>query len=145
MLTSRFVALVERNAPALTRAALKDFSFYRTPPYDLEAQISAAYHNLGKWIGDLNDDAVRAEYESLGATRFRQGVPLAEAVYTLVLVKHHLLRFVRDRAMVDLSGDRVVTGFFDRAMYYLARGYGEEATREDDPAAVAPAGQRAAS
>lgn len=167
MLASRLIELVETHADTLTQAVLKDLStnprtraFHLVPSYELEARVFATYHNLGKWIGDLNDDAVRAEYEPWGATRFRQGVPLADVAYALILVKHHLRRFVRNHGMVEFSGDRVIAGdligvqlygiqelnamvgeFFDRAMYYLARGYGEAANRQDDTAGVRSPGR----
>jgi hypothetical protein len=117
--------------------------------------VFATYHNLGKWIGDPSDDAVRTEYESWGAKRFRQGIPLSEIVYALILVKHHLRRFVRNHGLVEPSSDRVVSGdligvqlygiqelnymvgeFFDRAMYHLARGYEDAANRRPSPASA---------
>jgi hypothetical protein len=112
------------------------------PHDELESRISALYRNLGNWIGDPSDDAVRAEYEEWGGRRFREGVPLSEIVYALILTKHHLRRFVRDHGLVEAAPDRVDWGevlpvhlygiqelnamvgeFFDRALYYLARGY----------------------
>ena len=145
MLTSRLVRLAGTHAGALTQAVLKDFSFHRVPPPDLEARVFATYHNLGTWMDDRNDDAVRAEYERWGARRFRQGVPLAEAAYALILVKHHLRRLVRARDIVELSADVAVAEFFDRALYYLARGYAEEATCQDDPAGARSPSRRAGS
>jgi hypothetical protein len=155
MLSSRLIELIETHADALTKEALKDLatnartpSFHLVPSDELEARVFATYHNLGRWISAPNDDAVQAEYESWGAKRLRQGIPLSEIVYALILIKHHLRRFVRDHGVVEFSGDRVagadlvgvqlhgiqelnymVGEFFDRAMYYLARGYEAEAAR----------------
>jgi hypothetical protein len=163
MHSTRLIELIETHADGLTQDALKDLatnphtrSFRLVPPDELEARIFATYHNLGKWIGDPNDDAVRAEYESWGAERLRQGIPLSEIVYALILIKHHLRRFVRDHGLVEFSGDRLVPGdligvqlhgiqelnylvgeFFDRAMYYLARGYEQEANRRPNPVSAA--------
>jgi len=164
MLVPRLIELIETHADALTQEALKDFATNpRTPSFglvarnELEARVFAMYHNLGKWITNQSEDAVRAEYESWGAKRFRQGIPLSEIVYALILVKHHLRRFVRDHGLVEFSGDRVVGGdmigvqlyaiqdlnymvgdFFDRAMYYLARGYELEAKRAPSTTEVKP-------
>ena len=132
MLTSRLIHLAATHAAALTQAVVKDFSLHRAVPPDLETRVFATYRNLGTWIDDLNDDAVRAEYGRWGARRFRQGVPLAEAAYALILVKHHLRRFVRTRGLAEFSADDAVGEFFDRAMYYLTRGYAEEAARQDE-------------
>jgi hypothetical protein len=158
----RLIELIETHADGLTQAALKDLatnprtrSFHLVPRDELEARTFATYHNLGKWIGDPSEGAVRAEYESWGAKRFRQGIPLSEIVYALILIKHHLRQFVRDHGLIELSGDRVASGevigvqlygiqelnylvgeFFDRAMYYLTRGYEEEASRQSSPAST---------
>ncbi len=155
MISARLIELIETHADRLTQDALKDLtsnprtaSFRLVPKDELEARVFATYRNLGKWIGDPRDDAVRAEYEEWGATRFRQGIPLSEIVYALILVKHHLRRFVRNHGVVEFSGDRVpsadmlgvqlysiqelnymVGEFFDRATYHLARGYEAEAIR----------------
>ena len=85
--------------------------------------------------------------EQMGRTRFREGVPVSELVYALVVTKHHLRRYIRDHGLVDFAGDRVVPDellplelhsiqelnyqvgeFFDRALYHLARGYEMEAS-----------------
>ena len=163
MLSARLIELIEAHADGLTRNALKDLatnprtrSFHLVPPEELEARVFATYHNLGRWIGDPSDDAVRAEYEGWGAKRLRQGIPLSEIVYALILVKHHLRRFVRNHGLVEFSGDRAVPGdllgvqlhgiqelnymigeFFDLAMYYLARGYEQESNRRPSPASAA--------
>src|SRR4051812_10531752 len=112
MLASRLIELVETHAGLITRDVLKDLStnfrtraFHRVPVSELDALVFAAYHNLAKWIGDLNDDTVRTEYQAWGVTRFRQGVPLAETAYALILVKQHLREFVRNHGILEFSGD----------------------------------------
>ena len=154
MLQARLIELIERHADGLTAKALRDIatnphtrSFHQIPHDELEARVFATYHNLGNWIANLDHDAVREDYESWGAKRARQGIPLSEIVYALNLVKHHLRQFVRDHGLVESSTNRwdpaeligvhlvsiqelnyMVGEFFDRAMYHLARGY-EAATK----------------
>jgi hypothetical protein len=162
VLSARLIELIQTHADALTREALQDLAtnprtrgFHLVPRDELQARVFTTYHNLETWIGDPSDDAVRADYESWGARRFRQGIPLSEIVYALILIKHHLRRFVRDHGLVQYSGDRVAPGellgvqlytiqelnymvgeFFDRAMYYLARGYEQEADRQPSAASA---------
>ena len=149
MLAAKLIRLIEAHANGLTRQALQDLStnprtraFHLVPRDELETRVSALYRNLGAWIGDPSDDAVRKEYEDWGGRRFREGIPLSEIVYALILTKHHLRRFIREHGLVDTATDRIDWGemlpmqmqgiqelndmvgeFFDRAMYYLARGY----------------------
>ena len=153
MLGQRLIQLIKDNAETLTKETLHDLltnprtpTFRKVPHEEIEERIHALFANLGNWIGDPKDDAVRAAYEDWGRKRFRQGIPISEIVYTLILAKHHLRRYIRDHGLVEFSGDRVtpaelvpvqlhavqelnalVGEFFDRALYYLARGYEEAA------------------
>ncbi len=149
MLVIRLIQLIENHAKSLTQEAMQDvltnentMSFQKVPKAELEPRIASLYQNLGKWLGDPNDDDIRQEYESWGRTRFRQGIPFSEIVYVLMLTKRHLRKFIRDHGLIIFSGDRVtpdelvpvelyaiqefnylVGDFFDRALYYLVRGY----------------------
>ena len=105
-------------------------------------RIAALYQNLGKWISDPKDNEICQEYELWGRSRFRQEIPFSEIVYVLMLTKKHLRKFIREHGLVTFSGDQVtpdelipvelyaiqelnylVGDFFDRALYYLVRGY----------------------
>lgn len=153
MLSQRLIQLIQDHADGLTRETVQDIltnpataSFRRVPRAEMEERIGALYRNLGNWIGDPGDAAVRAEYEDWGRKRCRQGIPISEIVYALILGKHHLRRYIRDHGLVEFSGDRIAPGellpvqlhglqelnamvgeFFDRALYYLTRGFEAEA------------------
>lgn len=160
MLTSRLVQLVETHAGSLAQEAVQDMlsnertsSFWKVPRAELEPRLAALYQNLGKWLAAPEEDGIREEYEHWGRTRFRQGIPLCEIIYSVILSKKHLRRFIREHGLVAFSGDRVAPGelvpvelygiqelnylvgdFFDQALYYLASGY-EAAARERRSAA----------
>ena len=153
MLGARLMQLIEAHAGALTHDVIKDLtthertpSFRRLKPSELEGRIASLFENLGKWIGNPDERAVRREYEEMGRARFREGVRVSELVYALLLSKQHLRRYIRDYGLVDFAGDRIVPGellpvelhsiqelnyqvgeFFDRALFHLARGYELEA------------------
>jgi len=153
MLAARLIRLIEDHSEELTRKVLRDLttnprtrSFQSVPRDELESRIGDLYRNLGAWIGDPRDEAVQAEYEAWGRRRLRQGILLSEIVYALLLIKHHLARYIREHGLVEFSGDAAPLGdylpvhlhglqelshmvgeFFDRALYYLARGYEAEA------------------
>jgi hypothetical protein len=153
MLGARLLLLIQSHAGPLTTETLQDLttnertaSFRRLPAAEVESRIALLFNNLAKWIGDPNDEAVRREYEEMGRTRFREGVPVSELVYAIILTKKHLRRYIREHGLVDFAGDRVMPGellplelhsiqelnyqvgeFFDRALFYLARGYEAEA------------------
>jgi hypothetical protein len=149
MLGSRLLLLIQAHAGSLTHDVVTDLmtnertpAFRRLNPADVETRVAALFYNLGKWIGDADEDAVQAEYEDLGRTRFREGVPVSELVYALVITKNHMRRYIREHGLVDFAGDRIVPEellpielhsiqelnyqvgeFFDRALYHLARGF----------------------
>jgi hypothetical protein len=160
MLGARLLQLIESHAGPLAREVVDDLmTNERTPAFrrlnaaDVETRVSAVFYGLGKWLDDADDDAVRDEYEDMGRTRFRQGVPVSELVYALLITKSHLRRYIREHGLVDFAGDRVappellplelhsiqdfnyrVGDFFDRALYHLARGFEAAALEAAHPA-----------
>jgi hypothetical protein len=156
MLGARLLQLIQAHAGALTYDVIKDLranertqTFSQLSVADLESRVAALYWNLGKWIGNADDSAIRDEYEAMGRSRYREGVRVSELVYALLLTKQHLRRYIRDHGLVDFAGDRVVPDellplelhsiqelnyqvgeFFDRALYHLARGYEAEAAAQ---------------
>ena len=149
MLSRRLIKLIETHAESLAHEVVEDVqinehtrSLVRIPKEELGSRVLALYRNLGNWIGDPNDDAIRHEYEQWGRTRCQQGVPMSEIAFCLILIKKHLRMYIREHAAVVFSGDRLVSGemvplelysiqelnyvvgdFFDRALYYLLLGY----------------------
>jgi len=113
MLGARLMQLIEAHAPALTRDVVQDLTtnehtptFARLKPAQLEERVSSLCWNLGKWIGNADDNVVRQEYEDMGRMRFREGVPVSELVFSLLLTKKHLRRYIRDYGLVDFAGNQ---------------------------------------
>ena len=149
MLSIHLIKLIENHAESLTREVVQDLranehttSQVQIPQDELASRIFTLYRNLGNWLGDPNDDAIRNEYEKWGSIRRSQGIPPSELVYCLILTKKHLRHYIREHWSVVFSGDRIASGelaplelysiqelnylvgdFFDRALYYLLRGY----------------------
>src|SRR5262249_33941485 len=143
----------QAHAGPLTQDILEDLrtnertaAFSRLNPADVETRVSALFYNLGKWIGNADENVIRGEYEEMGRTRCREGVHISELIYALLICKHQLRRYIREHGLEDFAGDRIrpeellpldlysiqelnytVGEFFDRALYHLARGYESEA------------------
>jgi len=152
MLGARLLQLIQAHAGPLSRDVMDDLmtndrtpTFRRLNAADVETRVSSLFYGLGKWIGDPDDHAVRHEYEEMGRVRFREGVPVSELVYALLITKSRLRRYIRENGLADFAGDRIaaqellplelhsiqdfnyrVGEFFDRALYHLARGYEAE-------------------
>lgn len=160
MLSHRLITLIETHADSLTREVIADLlsndhtpSLRRIPKAQMEPRILELFQHLGNWIGEPNDAAIRNEYETWGNIRRQEGIPISEIVFSLILTKKHLRQYIRDYAHVIFSGDPVTPGeffplelysiqelnyvvgdFFDRALYYLARGYEKQVQTKRDAA-----------
>lgn len=161
MLSPRLIKLIETHAESLAHEVVEDVqtnehtrSLVRIPKEELGSRVLTLYRNLGNWIGDPNDDAIRHEYEEWGRIRCQQGIPMSEIAFCLILIKKHLRMYIREHATVVFSGDRFVSGemvplelysiqelnyvvgdFFDRALYYLLCGYELQAKTQKKAAA----------
>jgi hypothetical protein len=156
MLSVKLLNLIETHAESLAREVVTDLvtnkhtpAFHPIAKSDLEPRIFKLYHNLGNWIADPDSNAIRAEYEDWGRTRCHQGIPADEIVYSLILTKKHLRRYIRDFGYVAFTGEwansteltplelygvqqlnYAVGDFFDQALYHISRGYEAEAKCE---------------
>jgi hypothetical protein len=153
LLSARLIELIQTHAKSLTSDVLKDYAtnprtrhWNVVPGAELEQRVISTYRNLGNWIGDPREEAVQAEYEEWGRKRYRNGIPLSEVVFAVILLKQHLRKYIREHGLVEHSRDRLasqeilpvqmygiqemnylVGDFFDKALYHLTRGYELEA------------------
>jgi len=131
MTATGVIELIDKHAKGLTQAAFKDLlmnprtpSFRGVPREQAAGRITTLYRNLARWLADHDDDAVRAAHEDWGRTRFDQRIPISEIVYGVLIAKGHLRQYARDHGLADLQTlDATIGEFFDRALYYLVRGY----------------------
>ena len=138
MLLPWLMRLIETHANDLTERVMKEVrvhprtaSLHEVAEAELTARAFDLYHNLGRWLGERNEEEIEATYHENGRRRFREGVPLSELVYVLILMKQHLWDFIRKNDLpetaTDLYGEEqlelMVGQFFDKALYYAVRGY----------------------
>ena len=91
---------------------------------------SATVKNLGRWMAGHDSDLAR-HYEHLGSLRYRESIPLHEAVRGLQYLKDELVEFVRDRTFPQSSLELYaeeelehrLNQFFDWLVFHLVRGY----------------------
>ena len=155
MLSANLIELISIHSTRLTSDVAKDLmtnertrGFRNVPMKELEPRLFELFHHLGNWISDPKAGRVEDEFSNWGRKRFGQGIPLSEIVYAVLVLKHHLRRYIRDHGLIEASFPRVesdyilpmhlhslqalnerVGEFFDEALYHLARGYEAEAGR----------------
>ena len=148
MLSARLVALIEDHAEELTHGLIEDLlTNPRTPKYHrlsrpvIHGRIYDVYHNLGEWLGRENDEIIEAQYTKLAKARSADGIPLSEIIYALILTKNHLLEYIRSSGLANSAIGlyqqqelhRLVGDFFDKAIYYTAKGYEREHKAAEAP------------
>jgi hypothetical protein len=144
MLSHSLIRTIESHAEELTQGAVKKLqSSARTRSYhelshdELYRRVYAVYHDLGGWLGDKTDHAIRAWYGELGEKRAQEGIPLGEVLWGLVLIKYHLRDYIGTSGLADSAMElyrqqelnRLIGQFFDRAVCYTADAYQREASR----------------
>ena len=63
----------------------------------LEERVLQIFHHLGDWIGAPMAASVEAEFAAWGRRRFDQGIAVTEIIYSIIVLKHHLRRYIRDK------------------------------------------------
>ncbi len=107
-------------------------------PY-VEEKAKEVLAKLGKWVSyDTKKEEVGKRYAEEGGNFFKMEVPLCEAIRATYVLRRTLWLFVENESAFDSAfqlhqmrelNDRVIL-FFDRAEFYMIRGYTEEMNRK---------------
>jgi hypothetical protein len=138
MFSTKLVAMIEDHAEQLTAGLCSELQRHpRTTGYhqfsasELHDRAYDVYRNLGRWVTRGSEREIEARYADLGRRRRQEQIPLSQVLFALILTKEHLLNYVSTSGLADSALDlyqemeliRVVTQFFDRAIYHTVQGY----------------------
>ncbi|HEY6943738.1 MAG TPA: hypothetical protein VI431_01260 [Candidatus Acidoferrum sp.] len=141
----RLVHLIESHSKELAAELLSRArqspnlaSFGRVPDHELRQRVYEIYSQLGQWLVNRTEQDIELQYSEIGARRYRQGVPLSELLWAIVLTKDNLWDFLYRESwpgfeievLAEHDMFRMIDHFFNRAMYYAARGF-EQAERAE--------------
>jgi len=138
---TKLIDLTEHNAEKIARQWAKDVStnakthaYHGAPEERIIRQAVEFYHNFREMF--INDEPYKqAEkfFEGYAAERYREGIPLHEAVYALILMRRHIWLYaefqaifitaVEHRHAVESLSRTIL--MFDYAMYVTTRKYRE--------------------
>jgi len=138
ILAHRLMRLIEKHAGTLAEtldariASSKRCSDYsRVSAGELKTLVGGIYGQLGQWLLTKTEEDIERRYMMIGMRRAEQSVPVSQLLWCIVLVKENLWDFLRENE--DLEGTAQIFGelelmqmvdqFFDRAMYFAARGH----------------------
>jgi hypothetical protein len=138
MLATRLVQLIESHSSRLSDELLHKFCTHercatlrKVPEQELRDRSFEVYQNLSDWLLAKTDKEIEERYTALGMRRFQQGVALSDLLYALTLTKEHLFEYLQRESFYDnslaiyghLEFLRMLSQFFDRAIFYAVAGY----------------------
>ncbi len=144
-ISDKLVALVEKHHDDIIRRWIEIIkidpatSTYQKDIEYLGAKAKYIFKHIDRWIGyDTMKEDVGKRYAAEGMELFRMKIPLCEVIRSMYLLRRTLWLFVVNESDFDSAlqlhqmrelNDRVIL-FFDRAEYYVIRGYMEEMNRK---------------
>jgi hypothetical protein len=138
MLAYRLLRLVETHSEALAAGLLERTQkspllpdYRNVPPGELEQRVYEIYRHMAEWLLGKSELDVEKRYTEIGAKRAKQGVPLSQLIWAIILTKTNLWDYLKQEAVLDrpaeISGEleveQLLDQFFDWAIYYAAVGY----------------------
>ncbi len=146
LISDKLVELVEKHSKEIikrwTSRLLNDpttSSFSQKNIGFVESKAESLLEHLGKWVSyDTTKEEIGRRYAAEGIEMFKMNVPLCEVIRAMYTLRRTLWLFIENESAYDSAfqlqqmremSDRVIL-FFDRAQYYLTRGYMEEMNRK---------------
>lgn len=142
LLSDTLVGFIRNHAEEISGLWLDDIrSNPTTPNYGkvesglLLERATGAISRFSSWLsGSGAEGEVRDFYIQLGIERKSQGIGLYEVISALTLLRKHILTYAVDHGVWEraidaytvFELDRRIILFFDKAMYYTARGFARE-------------------
>ena len=139
----RLVRLIETHSNELASCLLDRVrnseaasDYFLVPDQDLKERVFEIYRHLGDWLITKDELELEQRYLRIGVRRARQGVPLSQVAWAIVLTKDNLWEFLKKERELDrpvevfgeLEMLQLLDHFFDRAIYYAAVGHEKAAT-----------------
>lgn len=138
MLTPVMIRMLEAAAGQLKTEVMKDVTTHPRTKFlhhmsldELEGRVLDLYSNLDRWLTERRESDIQLVYQDLGGRRYKEGVPLHEFVFAMLLVKEHLWSFIRRNDILTSEVEtyqqeelgQMIGTFFDRAVYHAVKGY----------------------
>jgi ADP-ribose pyrophosphatase YjhB (NUDIX family) len=141
LLSDKLVELIEEHSEHIAKLWVEDVRSNRSTPtfhdFDQDAlyrRVFLVISHFGQWLkGSYNGQDIITYYTCLGKERRSEGFCLSEVVSALSLTKKHIWEFALSKETWSRTIDiymvlefaRRISIFFDRAVYYVAKGYDE--------------------
>jgi hypothetical protein len=98
--------------------------YHRLSDEELIRRHSHIFRILTQWLLSHSEDELQKNGEELGDRRFHEGTPLGQVVLVLILVEKIFLSYMEASGQrLDEEARQSVEKFFQKAIYYTAKGY----------------------
>lgn len=140
-LSDKLLQLIEKDADIIGKRWLADVKTNKsTPTYGISGdqrtyeRIQRLIRHFSQWLGGrYSDQEIRENYKNLGKTRKAEGFMLSEVLSALSLIRKHIFEFALSQQVwtktidiyMSLELERRMVLFFDKAAFYVAKGYEE--------------------
>ena len=142
---NRFLLLIEENHQSITDLFMNDLlhnndtAAYRSmDKFIIYESSNIIYRNLSKWTSqNFSKENIKSKYVALGKDRWKRGIPFPQVQKAMVLQKRHLWLYVMNQIKdevfdymeaIDLNNQ--VALYFDRAVFYMLKGYDEKINKK---------------
>lgn len=141
LLSNKLIDLIEKHSVQIARLWMRDIrsnrstpTFHKFDPELLFHRVFLVISHFGQWLGgSYHGQDIVSYYINLGRERREEGFRLSEVISALSLIKKHIWEFALAQGMwsktIDmymiLELEKRISLFFDRAIYYTAKGYEE--------------------
>lgn len=154
LLSDHLVDMIEKNARDIAEKCVMDvrMNWSTTVYHDFDSarlfkRFFIILSQFGKWMGGFyTDNDIRIFYTRVGKERKKEGLPLAEVLSTLSLIKKQVFAYTLSRGVwektiniyMSLELDRRIMLFFDKVAYYITRGYESREQGKNTPGNIPP-------
>lgn len=145
MLSIHFARLIENHSAELAdglahrlHSSERTIAYRNIPIDTLKEQLQDLYENVSVWLTTKTEAEIQERFSEVGRRRARQGVPIGQFSWAVIMSKEYLWQFLLREAMADqalallteLDFLMLLEQFFDRALYYGISAYEQQAQRE---------------
>jgi hypothetical protein len=138
MLAYRLVRLIETHSDGLAASLLDKVQnsavlpeYRKVPAEELKERVSEIYRHLGDWLLSKSEKDIELRYLEIGGRRAAQKVPASQLTWTIILTKENLWEYLKKESDIERPSEifgelemlQLLDQFFDRAIYYGARGH----------------------
>lgn len=140
LLINRFIGLIEDHAESLSLKWVEEVrsnsltsGYTKFSKKELHDIVFNRFRRLGKWVAKQEniDKEIARDFCEMGQARAQAGIKSSEMVYSLILERDMLFKYIKDQGIItegiDLNraiqfGEQL-SYFYDKAIYFALVGY----------------------